>query len=287
MVILKAILTEVIGGWPLTSPNWNPATFDLYRAIAAAKRLGFDSLFRWTVTENPSNRTQNIVQLGPPVLNLPSPTLYIAGETATVRQAYRSLIGNIADLLADSPSSGRLLDIRDFVDFETNIAKATVAANQSTSSPSILSIIAFVRQYLPSYRLGRELLSLLRKVFSAVQPRVLINESLVISVQNAGFYGLLGEQLASVEREGNDGKRILANYIGWSIVFSQLPLLPLDYQNALQQFSTASGILFKGLESDTWEDCLSLVNSAMPNAVAFLYGSKYLPLSSKAKVVQI
>ena len=227
------------------------------------------------------------MQLGPPVLNLPSPTLYIAGETATVRQAYRSLIGNIADLLADSPSSGRLLDIRDFVDFETNIAKATVAANQSTSSPSILSMIAFVRQYLPSYRLGRELLSLLHKVFSAVQPRVLINESLVISVQNAGFYGLLGEQLASVEREGNDGKRILANYIGWSIVFSQLPLLPLDYQNALQQFSTASGILFKGLESDAWEDCLSLVNSAMPNAVTFLFGSKYLPLSSKAKVVQI
>lgn len=70
---LKSILSEVVGGWPLLTPNWNPSTFDLYRSLAAAKRFGFDSVFRWSVTENPSNRSQNIVKLGAAVLGLPSP----------------------------------------------------------------------------------------------------------------------------------------------------------------------------------------------------------------------
>ncbi|GAU95953.1 hypothetical protein RvY_07469 [Ramazzottius varieornatus] len=264
---LKSILSEVVGGWPLITPNWNPSTFDLYRSLAAAKRLGFDSVFRWSVAENPSNRSQNIVNLGTAVLGLPSPGLYTTDEAATVRQAYRSLIGNVANLLAGSPSSGRLLDIRDFVDFETNIAETILSSRQTPNSRSVLSISAFVGQYLSTYRLGRELLNLFRNVLSAVQLQSSIDTNSVISVDNPVLYRSLGEQLASVERQGDDGKRILGNYIGWNIVFSQLPLLPQVYRDALGQFSTASGAAFDSIGGRNWEDCLDLVNSAMPNAI--------------------
>ncbi|OQV15650.1 Neprilysin-11 [Hypsibius exemplaris] len=288
---LRLILSQVIGGWPLITPTWNASAFDLYRSLATAKSLGFDALFQWGVAENPDDPSRNTINLGEAVLGLASPDFYNSDSAASIRQAYRELIGNVASLLVGDNSTVNTLDVRDLVDLETKLANETSIAVNSTTK-NLMSISAFIRQYEPTSRLGRELLNLFKTVLKGVRLDNSLTASSVINVENPTFFQLLGSQLGTVERLGVDGKRVLANYIGWNIVFTQLPLLGSAYRRALQTFATSAGVIVEldgtgGLGKPKWQECVEFVNGKMGNAVGALYVREFVPPEAKAKVMDI
>ena len=274
------MLNQLIGGWPVITPNWSASSFNLYESLRNLYLNGYSAIFYWNISTNRSNLSRIIKFEGPVVKGGPG-DIYRPGNPVEATQAYRYFIREIVTMLSPNTSASVLLDVRDLVDFEENLAGNFV---QNSSTNSMLTLGNFTRRYLSTSILGRELIPLLQRIFSVVGLQRLINGTVVVEVANLQFFQRLAVQLQALDRLGHEGKKILANYLGWRVVFAHLTTLPAEFLNSFNKFSQLVSGANNEQHTERETTCADLVTSAMPFAVGFEYTNKLVPTAAKEKV---
>lgn len=130
----------------------------------------------------------------------------------------------------------------------------------------------------------KNLTAFIRDAFGPANFSHQIKPSTVIILPNPGFLEKLDELLVMYEKQGDEGKKKLANYIGWQIVSNNADNLAKDYRDAAAQHTQRiSGRKTKRDESPE-EHCNWIAAKAMPLAVGAIYVRDVVPPDLKSKV---
>ena len=247
----------------------NPS--ELANEVARLHGFGSDALFSMSADQKLEDATQVIAYLDQSGLNLPEPGYYTSEDTELVkaRAEYRAHLENEFRLLGESPEQAKAA-AEDVMKIETALARTelTPVERRDRKAWYHLMGLAELEKLAPEFRW--------KEYFSAIgfAPMGQINVAIPKYMQ------AIGELMKATAIEA------WKSYLRWELARVATPVLPNRFRDAEFDFyqRTLAGVREQASRA---KQCTDLTNRDLGEAVGKDYAQRYLPASSKQKVLEM
>ncbi|XP_055349779.1 neprilysin-1-like [Paramacrobiotus metropolitanus] len=285
------ILQKAIGGWPILTSNWDPDAFDPWKALIYLNEYGFDPLLSLNIYADLRNSSVNRLSIGFPV-GLQS-WGSAAGKKYTATYAsfmlnFTRIFANLSTVDGDFEPRYNWTDIEvqlnktmDFYLFLSTLYSSTLEL-RSEKSHNLLTLANVSSNLFFRSDFSDGLTDFLRASLTSSGLAHLVSKDLIVNIPKPASIVAFDKQMARIEQRGVEGKRLLANHLGWMIVTKY----GVDLSQSLYDTFEMQKRIISG-ESQTdplWKRCVQKVETYLPLALASLYVDKKLDRHSKQKV---
>ncbi|XP_055349715.1 neprilysin-11-like isoform X2 [Paramacrobiotus metropolitanus] len=289
------ILQKTIGGWPILTPNWDPDAFDPWKALTYLDQYAFYPLLGLSIAPDLRNTSLNRLSIGFPD-GISKSYLIAAVKYNTL---YSNLMLNVTRIFANlSTVNGDSESRYNWTDIEIQLHKTMdVLYFLSSFYPNTTELLKFENFYnlrtlanVSSSLFFRSdfsdgLTDFIRNSLSVGGMGHLVSEDMVVNIQNPAAMEAFDKKMAKTEQLGVEGKRSLANYLGWKIVDSYSPHLAQSLIDELEvQQGQIAGKTQHFKTEPIWKRCVRTVETYLPLALASIYVDKKLDKRVKQKV---
>lgn len=139
---------------------------------------------------------------------------------------------------------------------------------------------SFKSQYL------RNITNYILAFFAPVNMTDRIQANTTVIVPNPEFFNKLDKVMIKLERQKLDGKRRMANYIGWHVITKYIEFLPVEYRDKLAEhiWRISGNKPSPETPTEIAERCMKLATKFMPLAMGAMYIRDVVPADLKRKV---
>lgn len=257
-------LLSKIGGWNISGDldisQWNfQRTLELLH-----NQYNRGGLFSWGVGEDERNSSRNILQLDQGGLGLPTRDYYLnKSRDDEVLVSYLNYMTKVGVLLGGEENSTRS-QMEDVIEFETKLANITIPADERRDDEELYHKMTV--NELEKLAPVIEWTSYFNSAFKQIQREIQPSQELVVYAPE--FVRKMSE-LVTLYLSTNDGKVVISNYLGWSLVQSLTSCLS-------KPFREASKILRKALVGSEggespWRYCVSDTNEVIGFALGAMF----------------
>ncbi|XP_055347090.1 neprilysin-11-like [Paramacrobiotus metropolitanus] len=292
---LLDILQEFVSGWPLLESNWDASRFDIFDTLVKNFFVGNEPFFAVTVAADVENPLTNVIQIN-------SPSTYAAIDVLTnevtgklYTESYLTFLMNMTSLLLRDLNS--TVDVNTFspniteiVEIERSFGMAKLTAVENADDSIYLNRMTLSQlqdRYQFNSSILRNLTNYVREYYSAANLSSAITDNTTVVVPNLRFLPVIDARLAEFESQGEEGKRRLANYIGWQLVSGMPIYLPKEYRYALAEYSQRITGRKAKRDPPVGERCLSIVTQTMPLCMGAMYVRDSVPSGMKSKATMM
>ncbi|CAH1375017.1 hypothetical protein MTP99_016416 [Tenebrio molitor] len=252
---LREVL-EVLGGWPVTAPDWKPPDFSIETLLGRIRGVYNEGVLveQW-VGPDDKNSSVNIIQMDQMQLALPSRDYYLKASSEGDMAAYHKYMTNIAVLLGANKTTAKE-ELQEVVEFERRLANASLpeADRHDTSAIYRKLTLQELQTIVPQIKW----LEYLRSFLDAD-----INEQEPVVAYGLSYFIEMGRILAETDR------RVVHNYVLWRLIMSLSPHMIDDYQKERVEFrKILQGVLS---ERHRWSQCVEWTNKKLGMAVGALF----------------
>ena len=131
---------------------------------------------------------------------------------------------------------------------------------------------------------ARNMTNYVKAAFDEVDLAGMINENTTVVIRSTVFFDKLDEKLKELEELGDEGKRRLANYIGWRVITSNIKHISQDYRDAFEEHQQRIQGQKTKKQKSAAERCAGDLKAAMPLAIGAMYVRDFIPHDLKPKV---
>ncbi|XP_055349740.1 neprilysin-1-like [Paramacrobiotus metropolitanus] len=288
------ILQKTIGGWPILTPNWDPDAFDLWKALIYFDEYGFDPLLSVSIVADLHNASFNRLSIGIPGgfnKNLWSSTAgkkYIATYPSFMLNVTR-IFANLSSEHGDFESRYNWTDIeiqlnktQDFYLFLTNLSSTSLELKEFEKFYNLHTLANVTSSLFFRSNFSKGVFGFIRDSLTFGSMGHLASEDMVVNIPKPAAMEAYDKKMAEIEKLGVEGKRFLANHLGWKIVAGYSADLA---QPLFDTFELQGRILSGKNKTDPiWKRCVWTAEAYLPLAVASLYVDKVLDKHVKQKV---
>jgi putative endopeptidase len=241
----------------------------LQQEIARLHKLGFYTLFVFGSDQDRKNSSEVIASAGQGGLGMPEPDYYVKEDPKSkdIRDAYRSYIQKIFELLGDEPSTAAA-EANAQLALETKLAGASMN-RADRRNPD-----------LTYHRMTLEQVSKETPAFDwALYYRVMgVAPSADVNVTTPAFFKEVDRDLSAVALD--DWK----NYLRYSYINSMASTLPQAYVDASFAFYSTK---LRGTTEQLprWKRCAAATDAALGEALGQVYVKTAFPPEAKARMV--
>ncbi|XP_055347406.1 neprilysin-11-like isoform X2 [Paramacrobiotus metropolitanus] len=251
-------LDRLIGGWPLLTTNWsNNATLkSIFTSVYYSQLPIFLKISVEISLYDPSAYW---IELNEPD-ELYSRDMLDSERGAQYVEEYIQWVTELAGALALSVNSSvnvtKSKDLTNIVDFGRTIILAKKTAEQTqdlTDRKTVITLGQLQKNRNFQSTLFSNLTDLIHTLFDRVNKSNMITDDTPVVDMSPQYLMKLDEKLREMDSAGEEGKRRLANYIGWKVIVGSRNWLPKKYRTK-----------FTGhMESQ----CMAYVTDVMPLAI--------------------
>ncbi|XP_035217910.1 neprilysin-2-like [Stegodyphus dumicola] len=258
---LKEILRD-LGGWPVVEgSNWNETSFDWMDTVSLMSRMGYSHniLMRLSVGKDDRNNTALIIKLDQPSLGMPDRRFLMQGLNDPAVAAYFKLMVKAARKLGAKKRSSKK-ELKEALKFEITLANFSLPREERRNFTSMYNkyTVKKLIDDLPQIRWLKYFNGLLTDNITETETLIVVAPAFV-------------ERFADFINKTN--KRVIANYMMWTVVQQSFSLLSNDWRNLPQEyFSVISG---KSKETPRWEHCVYSIKKYFGLAVDAYYKKNY------------
>ncbi|GAV00808.1 hypothetical protein RvY_11604-2 [Ramazzottius varieornatus] len=285
------------GGWPMITPNWDPAQFDLFSVVLNAAVYGVQPFFVTEVVADFTNPTQNLLIFAQPSTFASKDTLN-SEDGSGVTSSYLQKVVETTQLIPSNtsgprPASAILNDAIDIVNLEKNIALAGLNFGQQEDislATNKTTLGSFQDGALKRSSLFQRFIEFHRALLAIANVTFRIDRNTVVVPLTFDVFVGLDQIVASLEAMGDEGKRRLANYIGWQLINANVPYLSRDVQELHENHLRRIRVLKEDsppVANITESKCIGTMQSMLPLALETLYVRKYVPADLQPKVAML
>ncbi|XP_055356520.1 neprilysin-11-like [Paramacrobiotus metropolitanus] len=275
------ILNDFNGGWPMITPGWDASKFNVFDVLIENLFFGNDCFFSvkiaWDVEQPNINRV--ILDTMTPFV---ATELLLDDDVAGIlAQSYFNGITNATKLLLRDNKQLQSVtklwpDISDIAEMELFLGKETLTAVEKSSDTIYLNkftLKAFKNHYKFKSAILRNITKYLRAYFAVANRSAAITDDTIVIVPTLRYWNKLDDKLVELENQGAEGRRRMANYIGFKLIFSVLPYLSKDYRDIVEDWSI-----------NIEDKCMDVVKINMPLALSTLCVRDIVPKDLKKKI---
>lgn len=272
-------LIASIGGWNLTSSEFDPTTFDLKSKLLLVQKYSTNALFHWYVREGMQNTSQYELFIQQGGITLPLEGLY---DDPNMTDSLLSFITTVVKILNGGQGDQNDINrqVQDLVEFERRLADIGMPEGKITGRYLTLDEVDELMSLGPMFGTWKDffndVVSLLgpkdgKPSFFKGRTRIWVQHDYINKLADILLtfepVDLHSEQspLQLISRRNNT----LNNYLTWQAIQPYIGFLSKDYQKAERDFlKSLHGI--HGRE-ERWRTCVKVTNGAMGFAVAPLF----------------
>ncbi|KAL5491633.1 hypothetical protein EMCRGX_G016962 [Ephydatia muelleri] len=267
-------LISSTGGWSLLDGiprNWSINGNGFLQDMV----LGSKAFFKLTSRVDDKNPSRYILELMQSGLSLPAAELYNtpANGSNKAPEALKQFITTTLSLINSSlPSSNLSRVADDIIAFETKLAGifvSKVELRDSTASYNLMSL-SNLSQLCPVYDWIANVRTLLNSTAA-----ITIDGSEPVVVTSLKYFLNLTQVINSAD------SYVLENYAKWHQILPYLQFLDSSFRTAMYAFSKVTS---GDGEKDRYKFCISLVQDAMPIALALPYTNVLIPKETKPMI---
>lgn len=252
----KGLIKE-LGGWPVLGADWKEDTFNLIELLKRI-RLYTNSppLMDMYVYDDSKNPTRNILYIDQPQLGLPDREYFLRGRNDRKLLAYEKYAREMAVIFGADESTASN-DMKDVVDFEIEIANATMPSDQRRDDEKLYHKMTIGElqtkypnfQWLPYFQatLGRDDLN------------ISVDSTTAVINRNPDYIEKI------VNKLNTNNKRVIQNYVIWRILKMMSGALPSSVREAYGTYREA--LIGSAVQPPRWKTCVGVVNSQVGLAV--------------------
>ncbi|XP_055356519.1 membrane metallo-endopeptidase-like 1 [Paramacrobiotus metropolitanus] len=278
------ILNEFNGGWPMISPDWDASKFDVFDVLVKNHFFGNDPFFMVSILSDVEQPTINRVMLDAMKPFANADVLLDQDEAEYFTEQYVDGITNATKLLTrDNKGSHNVTllspNITDIVQLELFLAKETLTAVEKENDTIYLNkftLKTFKKHYEFNSGILRNITGYLQAYFAVANRSEVITDDTIIIVPTLRYWNKLDDKLAELENQGAEGRRRMANYISFKLIYSVLQYLSSEYRDIVDNSRI-------NIESK----CLDVIKNTMPLALGALYVRDILPKDLKEKATMM
>ncbi|CAI5442805.1 unnamed protein product [Caenorhabditis angaria] len=274
-----------LGNWPLLDESWDKKNFNLTDLLIKARRdYAVDVFFQHYVYADSKNTSRNtlFVDQGSLALGRGSKDYYLNGTLfASHMAAYRKYLRGIANVLKSDHNLTRNdqsinEDITKIIEFETEFAKLVVAEDERRNS---------TRQY--NKRTLSSLYELMPHVdwvdfFRKIAPSDMIyffNNDTEVIIGEIEFMQKMSQLIEKTD------SRVLANYVIWRVVQSNVRYLDERFDDLKQDFLKV--MTGQQQTPPRWKDCAQVPSTILPLAAGAIYVQAHFEENDRHEALQM
>ncbi|XP_055336675.1 neprilysin-11-like [Paramacrobiotus metropolitanus] len=285
------MLAEYMGGWPLLEKDrWDSSNFDLFDILNKLAFIGIQPFFQLTVFNDVQNPLQNLIYLYSPTTFATVDFLMDETMGSVYNQSYKDFLTKVTSLLlADigSPDDAVASDLDDIFQTEAFIGMAKFTAVEQKSDKKFLNKITLSELSTNPFRSAvlTNITGYIKTIFQAAGQGVF--EDSIVVVPDLQFWDKLDAKLLELEELGEEGKRRMANYIGWQMIKGYAAYLSYDYRRADAEYSQKVTGTAEIYMASVGERCLQIITGFMPLALGAVYVRDVVPPDLKEKATMM
>ncbi|XP_055356517.1 endothelin-converting enzyme 1-like isoform X2 [Paramacrobiotus metropolitanus] len=273
------ILSEFNGGWPMITPNWDASKFNVFGVLVKNHFFGNDPFFSVSVGVDAEQPTINRVVLDSMTPFADTDILLDPVMAEKYTMDYLASINNAAKLLLrdnKQPENTEVLSpkIIDIARLEVFLGKERLTAVELKNDSITLNkftLKTFKNHHKFKSTILRNITGYLQAYFAVANQTTAITDDTVVIVPTLRYWDKLDQKLAELEKQGVEGRRRMANYIGFKLIYSVLKYLSKEYRDIVENPSSIE------------DKCMSIIKSTMPLALGTLYVRDVVPKDLKKK----
>ncbi|XP_055347191.1 endothelin-converting enzyme 1-like [Paramacrobiotus metropolitanus] len=277
-----------MGGWPLVTANWNSSRFSVFRALVNSLAVGTVSFFNISIKADLEDPQTSIIYLEARKMHDIYDVVY--------REHYLNFFYNVTALviwelnftevdgllgIASNVHSG----MEDIVILEKELYQRKTAHVYFTKT----TLATFGEAHQFKSWLLKNMTSYIKAYCAEVGLTEQIDDNTTVIAANPKFWQVLDNILDELDKQGEQGLKRLANYIGWRVIEASVDHLSKKYRQKLAGFVQAVSV--KGQKNrnnlTAEERCVDVVANAMPLAMGALYVREVVPNDLKTQVTAI
>lgn len=228
--MLKDMLVEKMGGWPITHPAWDENKFDLVEALLALNEIGENPIISFYVGLDSKDTSVRVLMMDQPGFGMPGQKYYQVSRNDTMIQAYEGLIRGVSKLLGQADPDTAEKEIKEIVDFEILLANISVPDEDRRDS-NVLYNPMTLEEVHNNYSQAFDWKRYVTKMASLPEVSLLdvTNQERIINKSPSYFQSLTGVLQ-------NTPKRVIANYMVWRATLSLLGTQGEKYSELLRKY---------------------------------------------------
>ncbi|XKL65303.1 hypothetical protein PGB90_008723 [Kerria lacca] len=236
---LKKII-DSLGGWQVLK-DFSASQWDSYKTLTALhSHYHISPFFQISVVPDIVNNKQNVIQLKPPLLGLPSASYYHQSETSPMIRSYMHFIKDIVQLFGATMVDATQFS-QDLFFYEKRITEILDRSEENVTSSYKRLTIKELNQILfpiPFY-----------EILMGTLPNANLNNENHVLVSNIQYFRRLPTLVSTSDSIS------LNKYLIWRLVDNYVPYLSKKYVDTLQIFRRE--FLDQNEPIPRWEFCIS------------------------------
>ncbi|XP_055356514.1 uncharacterized protein LOC129601679 isoform X2 [Paramacrobiotus metropolitanus] len=280
------ILHEFNGGWPFLSPDWDASRFNVMDALVSNMFFGSDPFFSVLITGDRQQPSVNRIVLYSMTAFAKTDILLDADSAAAAAMDYGYKIASVIARMQRDQNQSLSLEamqfniealkpnITDIIEIEQFLGKVQLTAVEMTNDTIMVnkfSLKSFKAHYNFRSAILRNITEYIQAIFAVANSSEAISDDTIIIVPDTRYWPALDAKLIELEEHGTEGRRRMANYIGWKLIENVLNYLPAEYS-----FDHSDRTSFN--VNDT---CLDIMKETMPLALGTLFVRDVVPKDMK------
>ncbi|XP_055356518.1 neprilysin-11-like [Paramacrobiotus metropolitanus] len=272
------ILNEISGGWPMITPDWDASKFNVFDVLVKTHFFGSDAFFSVSVNVDVEQPTINRVLLDTMTPFADTDVLLDDEEAEPFTRTFKNGITKATKLLQrdiKQPQDVAKLshNITDIVQLELFLGKQRLTGEEMNNDTIYLnkfSLKTFKNHHKFKSAILRNITGYLQAYFAVANRSEVITDDTIVIVPTLRYWNKLDDKLVALEKLEAEGRRRMANYVGYKLLYTVLKYLSKEYQS-LVGFSSSS----------VQDTCLDVIKSTMPLVLGTLYARDVVPKDLK------
>ncbi|XP_055356528.1 membrane metallo-endopeptidase-like 1 [Paramacrobiotus metropolitanus] len=277
---LIKILNDFNGGWPMITPNWDASKFNVFDVLVKNYFFSNEPFFSVTIVidvEQPTTSAIILDAMAPfadtdVLLDDDAAEPYIQGYLYSITEATKLLLRD-----SQRPQNVTKLspNITDIMELELFLGMEGLTATERKNDAIYLNkftLKAFKNHNKFKSAILRNITGYLQAYFAVANQSEVITDDTIVTVPSLRYWSKLDDKLVELEKQGADGRRRMANYIGLKLIFIVMQYLSKEYKNLVGASSTS-----------VQDDCLDVIKTYMSLALGTLYVRDIVPKDLKKK----
>ncbi|KAH8415360.1 hypothetical protein KR222_005098, partial [Zaprionus bogoriensis] len=255
---LRQVL-ELLGGWPVIEPNWQPTDEMSVERLMGLLRLNYSEsvMIELYVGADDKNSSVNILQMDQLQYALPSRDYYLKASSANDRQAYHKYMTQIS-LLLGADAATAAAELQEVVRFETQLVNVSLAEADRHDTSVVYRKISLpqLQQLVPQ-------LNWTAYLQTALGPDIRLEPDEPLVTYGLEYLTEMGRILEETDR------RVVHNYMLWRLVMSLITHMTDEYQRERVEFRK----ILMGIQTERtrWSQCVEWTNKKLGVAVGALF----------------
>nr|XP_034338189.1 neprilysin-1-like isoform X1 [Crassostrea gigas] len=262
-----------LGGWPVLRPDWKEDTFNLIDLLSKTNlHTNNPPLIYMYVHDDSTNPTRNTLYIDQPQLGLPDREYFLRGRNDRKLVAYEKYAQEIA-IIFGADAIAAFNDIKDIVDFEIEIANATMRADERHDDEKLYHkmTIGELQNRYPNFRW----LPYFEATLGGVDLNISVDSSTTVINRNPDYMERI------VNKLNTRSKRTVQNYVIWLTLKMMSDALPLRVRDAYGSYRET--LIGSAVQPPRWQTCVGVVNSHMGSAVGKHFAQEAFDSQAKYK----